>query len=357
MTAGGQTLYRKSGETVMDNGREKLTWKDAKTVLHQCIKEAGSIAVSGHVNPDGDCIGACLGLYSYVKECCPEKQIDVYLEEFGPRFFLLNYADRIRHDCGQRAPYDLFIALDCSDAQRLGPFQEELQRAEKQICIDHHASNEGFADLCVIDSDASSTCEILYRLFEKDAIGFDTAQCLYLGIVHDTGVFKHSNTTKRVMEIAGSLIQKGVRPDRIIDETFYKKTYLQNQILGRALVDSVLALDGRVIYSVIPREEMALYGIKPDDLDGVIDQLRVTEGVSCAVLISERDEETFKVSLRSNDALDVSQVARHFDGGGHVKAAGCTVRGPIKDVLASLLEQLERQLAIDGIRPGSEKKV
>ncbi len=343
MTATRPMLYQTKEEAGRGKVREKLSWRTAREALHQAIEGAGTIAVSGHVNPDGDCIGACLGLYTYLKDRFRGKQVHVYLNEIGSRFFLLKYADHIRHEDACEAPFDLYIALDCSDSDRLGAYEEAFLRARKQICIDHHASNVGFADLCVIDAAASSTCEILSRLFEKEAVSLDCAQCLYLGIVHDTGVFKHSNTTKRVMEIAGSLIQKGVRPDRIIDETFYKKSYLQNQILGRALVDSVLALDGRVIYSVILRKEMVLYGIVPDDLDGIIDQLRVTEGVSCAMLLSEREEGSFKVSLRSNDALDVSRIAGHFGGGGHVKAAGCTIDGPINDVIASLLAQIKKQ--------------
>lgn len=210
--------------------------------------------------------------------------------------------------------------------------------------MDHHISNQGFGDLKIIDADASSTCEILCDIFDEKKISFDTAQCLYLGIVHDTGVFKHSNTTRKVMEIAGRLIEKGVRPDFIIDETFYKKTYIQNQILGRALMESILLLDGKIIFSVIKQKDMKFYGIESDDLDGIIDQLRVTEGVECALFLYEKAEGQFKVSLRSNGKVDVRKIAENFGGGGHIKAAGCTVEGNVRDIVNNITPFIEQQI-------------
>ena len=322
---------------------KKIT-RQAVSLFHRKIKEAERIAISGHINPDGDCVGACLGLCAYILDLDPKKKVDILLEPISEKFRFLAYADHIMQEKTEEEPYDLYFSLDCSDKERLGAFQKLFEEARFTICVDHHISNQGFGDLRFIDADASSTWEILYDILEEKKISFDTAQCLYLGIVHDTGVFKHSNTTRKVMEIAGALIDKGVRPDFIIDETFYKKTYIQNQILGRALMESILLLDGRIIFSAIKKKDMDFYGIESGDLDGVIDQLRVTEGVECALFLYEKTEGQFKVSLRSNGKVDVRKIAEQFGGGGHVKAAGCTVEGNVRDIVNSISPLIDQQL-------------
>lgn len=324
----------------------KVTSQKAE-LFHRRIEEAERIAISGHINPDGDCVGACLGLYTYILDLHPEKDVDLLLEPVSSKFHFLKYADRIAQEKERGGSYDLYISLDCSDEERLGPFRTYFADAEYKICVDHHISNQGFGDLTFIDAEASSTCEVLYDIFEEEKITFDTAQCLYLGIVHDTGVFKHSNTTRKVMEIAGALIDKGVRPDFIIDETFYKKTYIQNQILGRALMESILLLNGKIIFSAIKKKDMDFYGIDSKDLEGVIDQLRVTEGVECALFLYEKVEGEFKVSMRSNGKVDVRKIAEQFGGGGHVRAAGCTMTGNVRDVVNNLTSYMEQQLTQD----------
>lgn len=311
------------------------------------IKKAKTIAISGHTNPDGDCIGACLGLCTYILDQYPNKKVDVLLEPVNKKFQFLKYADEIMHEKETPKPYDLYVSLDCSEPERLNQFQTCFEEAKDTICIDHHITNKGFGNLCFIDPEASSTCEILFRLLDYERISFDCAQDLYLGIVHDTGVFKHSNTTRSVMEIAGALIEKGVKPDFIIDETFYKKTYIQNQILGRALMESILLLDGQMIFSVITKKDFDLYEITSDDLEGIIDQLRVTEGVECALFLYEKQSGEYKVSMRSNGKVDVSKIARTFGGGGHVRAAGCTMTGNVRDIINNISLHVDHQLNQD----------
>ena len=123
------------------------------------------------------------------------------------------------------------------------------------IGIDHHISNDGFGDFYKIDPQASATCEVLCQIFEEDKISKECAQCLYTGIVHDTGVFKHSNTTRKTMEYAGMLLEKGVSTTKIIDETFYQKTFVQNQLLGKALLKSQLYADGQIIISNLSEQD------------------------------------------------------------------------------------------------------
>jgi len=241
-------------------------------------------------------------------------------------------------------PYDLFFSLDCSDTDRLHDFKGYFEEAKYKICVDHHFTNEGFGDLRFIVPDASSTCEVLFDMFDWDKISLECAQDLYMGIVHDTGVFKHTNTTRKTMETAGALLEKGIHSEDIIDRTFYKKSYVQNQILGRALMESIVLLHGKVIFSIVRKRDFDFYGIDSSDLDGIIDQLRVTDGIECAILLYEKEDGNYKVSMRSNDAVDVSAIAKIFGGGGHIKAAGCTVHGQPRDIVMNITHMVEHQL-------------
>ena len=195
-----------------------------------------------------------------------------------------------------------------------------------------------------MSAEASATCELLYDQLEADKISRETAECIYTGILHDTNVFKNSNTTEKTMAVAGKMMAAGIDFGRIIDESFYKKTYVQNQILGRALLESVTFLDGKCIFGALRQKDMNFYGVTSADLDGIVDQLRVTEGVECAIFLYETENHVFKVSMRSNHLVDVSKVAAFFGGGGHVRAAGCTMSGSVYDVINNLSSHIEQQL-------------
>lgn len=303
-----------------------------------------TVAIAGHVRPDGDCAGSCLGLYNYIKECFQDIEVDVYLEEISEVFHFMNDSDKIDSLYQKEKEYDLFIALDSGDKERLGNAVKYFERAKKTICIDHHISNKGYATINHIVTDASSTCEIIYTLLEEEKVSKNVAEALYTGIVHDTGVFQYSNTSELTMNIAGKLMGKGIEFSRIIEETFYKKTYVQNQILGRALLESILLLKGKVIMSALRKADMVFYGVTSKDLEGIVSQLRVTEGCECAIFLYETGNHEYKVSLRSSDNVDVSKIASYFGGGGHKKASGCTMIGTIHDVVNNLSLHIERQL-------------
>ncbi|SHO49747.1 DHH family phosphoesterase [Anaerocolumna xylanovorans] len=311
------------------------------------LKEVGnvnSIGIAGHMRPDGDCAGSCLALYRYLSQIKKDTQVDIYLEEIPEKLQITKDAKKIRQTNNEGKVYDVFIALDSGSLDRLGFAEEYFKRAAKTINIDHHISNTNFAQINHVVPDASSTCEVLYELMEKEYIDLTIANALYMGIIHDTGVFKHSNTTKRTMEIAGALIEKGVPFSEMIDETFYRKDYHQNQILGRCLLESIFLLDGRCIVSSLSRKMMEFYEVESSDLDGIIDQLRITKGVEVAILIYESDFHECKVSMRSNGAVDVRKIAVYYGGGGHVRAAGCTMHGTFHDVVNNLTPHIEFQL-------------
>ena len=165
-------------------------------------------------------------------------------------------------------------------------------------------------------------------------------------MVHDSGVFKYSNTSRRTMEIAGVLIEKGVETTDLIDKTFYSKTYKQNQILGRVLMESILALDGKVVIGCISQKVEAFYEATSEDYEGIVEQMRITQGVEVAIFLHETSPMVYKVSMRANDMVDVSKIATMFGGGGHIKAAGCSMSGSYYDVVNALLEQINNQLQI-----------
>ena len=303
-----------------------------------------TVAISGHIRPDGDCIGSCLGVWNYIQDNYPDIQADVYLEQIVPKFRFLKGADLVKTDCSEERNYDLFISLDASDRERLGETVKYLDTAKRSVCVDHHITNPGFADENWIVADASSASELAWEIMEEEKISKRTAEALYMGIAHDTGVFQYSNTSPKTMQIAGSLIAKGINFSQIVDNTFYKKTYIQNQILGRALVESILLLDGRIIVGRVRQKDMEFYGAIPADLDGIVSQLRVTDGVEVAIFLYETGNHQYKVSLRSNGQVDVSAVCAYFGGGGHVKAAGCTMYGTVYDVINNLTLHIEKQL-------------
>ncbi len=311
-------------------------------ILEEC-RGAARIGISGHVRPDGDCVGSCLALYLYLKKCLPHAEIRVFLEKPADIFREIAGFDKIDSTFGEQKPFDVFFALDCT-SERLGDGEKYFLSAAKKINIDHHISNQGCGDCNLVRPDLGATCELLYDLMDKEVLDQEIAMALYIGIIHDTGVFQYSNTTADTLKRAAHLVSFGFDFPRLIEETFYQKTYLQTQIMGRALMESVRFLDGRCIVSVIDRKTMDFYNAEPKDLDGIVNQLRNIKGVHCAIFMYETDVLEYKVSMRSDNRVDVAKVAAYFGGGGHMRAAGCTMKGTFHDCVNNLSLHIEEQL-------------
>lgn len=312
--------------------------------LDEELRNVGSVAILGHIRPDGDCIGSCLALYHYIKAYFPQIEATVYLQEFLPEYLMLKDADKVVHTAEEERVYDLCFSLDSADKARHGEFVKYFDTAKKTVGIDHHISNQGFADKHLIDSTAGATAEILHELIGKEKLTKEIAECLYLGIAHDTGVFRYSNATPRTFRNVAELLETGIDAAKIIDVTFYQKTYAQNRILGHTLQDSILLLDGQVIAGVVRLKDMEEFGVTQKDLDGIVSQLRYTKGTEVAIFLYEIESQRYKVSMRSNGVVNVSKIASYFGGGGHVKAAGCEMSGSYYDVLNNLTLQIEAQL-------------
>lgn len=313
-----------------------------KKILDE-VRGTKSVAISGHIRPDGDCVGSCMGLYLYLSKELPETTVDVFLEKPSDVFNCIQNMDAIKDAAQYRdAEYDVFIALDCSK-DRMGDAEIIFDHAKKTINIDHHISNSGCGDVNYLRADASSASELVYELLDAEKLDEEIAKALYIGIIHDTGVFQYSNTAPETLITASELVKYGFNFPEIIEETFYEKTYVQNQIMGRALLESILFMDGRCIVAVISKEMMNFYGVTGKDLDGIINQMRNTKGVECAIFLYELDNMEYKVSMRSGGRINVSVIAQFFGGGGHVRAAGCTVKGTAHDVINNISAQIELQ--------------
>lgn len=311
------------------------------------VKDAKTIGISGHIRPDGDCVGACMALYLYLKKVYPEKEVELFLEQPSEVFRCIKDIDQIRTDLEEGAEkegdFDVFIALDTAK-ERLGAAEALFDRAGKTINIDHHVSNPGSGMVNYIDTQASSTSELVFDVMEEDEIDVEIAKAIYIGIVHDTGVFRYSNTSSKTMAIGAKLLSFGFDHSDLIEKTFYEKTYVQNLLLGRALLESILIMDGKCIVSAIGKRTLDFYQASPKDLEGVVSQLNQTEGTECTIFMYQTGVQEYKVSLRSKGKVDVAQVAQYFDGGGHVRAAGCTMNGTFYDVVNNLTLHIERQL-------------
>lgn len=314
------------------------------TGLREIAQGAETILIAGHLRPDGDCVGAAVAAYLYLKKIYPEAQIDAYVEKVPEVYRFLDTEHTIFVSQLPNHPVDLFLSLDSSTKDRLGEAEHLFDTAARTACIDHHVSNLGYAMENFVEAGSSSTCEVLYGLMEEELIDLPIAEAIYIGIIMDTGVFRYSSTSKKTMEIAGSLMEKGVPFWKYIDECFYQRTYTQTQLLGRTLLTSMRLMEGRVIVATVTRRMLEFYGAQTEDIEGIIDQLRVTKGVEVALLLQEIDDQLYKVSMRSNTFVDVSRIAVYFGGGGHVKAAGCTMRGSLHDVVNNITEHIEFQM-------------
>ncbi|MBQ2116767.1 MAG: bifunctional oligoribonuclease/PAP phosphatase NrnA [Lachnospiraceae bacterium] len=312
-------------------------------LLKEC-EGAQSIVISGHVRPDGDCVGSCMAAYLYLKKAMPSADIKVCIEKPASVFECIKDFELIDSSFSVEAPVDVMIALDC-EKSRLGEAEEIFKLAKKTINIDHHISNEhGCGNINYVVPSASSTSELIYDVMDKSYMDMDIAKAVYIGIVHDTGVFKYSNTSPKTLRIAAELIEYGFDFPSIIDETFYEKTFVQNQILGRALLESIMFMDGKCIVSYVNQSTLDFYNATPTDLEGIVNQLRIIKGVECAIFMYQVGNLEYKVSLRSCKYVDVSKVASYFGGGGHVRAAGCTMNGTFHDVINNISGQIEKQM-------------
>lgn len=314
--------------------------------IEDLLSGAKSVAIAGHVSPDGDCIGSCLGLWNYIADNFPEIHADVYMQEIPGIYKFLKGSDKLITSChkGDAAKYDRLFVLDISSYDRIGVASHIFDEIGMTICLDHHRTNNGSYTFFCNRPDVSSTSEVLFSFLDPDKISVNCAEALYMGMAHDTGVFRYPATTGDTMRIAAFLMEKGINFSKIIDETFYQKSHLQQVITGRILESSRLYLDGRLIIGTVTKQERHELGLKASDLDGIVSLLRNTIGVEVSVLLYELDDGDIKASFRSREIVDVSEVCAMFAGGGHIRAAGCKMKGSIEEIVEKIVPLIKERL-------------
>ena len=314
--------------------------------IRELVKKCIRIGITGHENPDGDCTGACCGLALYLRKVMPDAVVDIYLEQ--PADSLVRNipgADTIISEVtGNEENYDAFIVLD-SAPSRVGKPLELYMRAGLKINIDHHRTNPGAEDTeCYIDGKASSACELVYEVIEQSEIDAQIAQALYVGIVTDTGVFQYSNTSESTMIAAGHLMRYGFDHTAVIREVFFERTLLQARALGTALIKAGTFLEGKLIMCVLDKRTIDELGAGRKDLDGISAQLLLTEGADCSVFLHETEPGVWRASMRSLHVTDVSRIASKHEGGGHLRAAGFTIRTDIHTAIEDIKDDIAQQL-------------
>ncbi|MCQ2542997.1 MAG: bifunctional oligoribonuclease/PAP phosphatase NrnA [Lachnospiraceae bacterium] len=303
------------------------------------VKDYNSIAVSGHIKPDGDSIGSCIAMTLYLRKVFPDKDIRLFLEEVPECFKGIEGIDNVDSSFAGLEP-EVYILIDATP-DRMGAGEKLYNSAKKRINIDHHISNaDGSGDVNYIDPKASSAAELVFRLIDKERLDKVIASWIYIGIVHDTGIFKFPSTSPDTMRAVVRLMEEGLDCQFLIDKTFYEKTYAQNIACAKIVEKSKLYLKDKVILGAISLREMIDQNITKNDFDGVINQLRITEGTEVAIFMYPINDVTMKVSLRSKRKVDVAEICQQFGGGGHIRAAGYYRKGTIDEITNELLEIL-----------------
>ena len=308
------------------------------------IKQADNIVIVTHESPDGDAIGSSLAVKLMLQEL--DKQADVIIPEYPRMFGFLPSANEIKEE-SDIEKYDLAISVDCGNFKRLAK-NEYFENAKKTIVIDHHGSNNMYGDLNYVNPVSPACCEILISMAEYFGIEIskEIGTCIMTGIITDTGGFQYSGVTPETFEFTADLLQKGVNVSDIYKRVLDTKTKSNFELMKRTIDRMEFFEEGKIAFTYITKEDEEKYKVEPGDHEGIVEIGRDIEGVEVSVFIRQRedDENLYKVSMRSNDYVNVSDVCLMFSGGGHEKAAGAIVQGDIEQVKQKVMNELEKVL-------------
>jgi bifunctional oligoribonuclease and PAP phosphatase NrnA len=309
--------------------------------------EAGrEFLITAHVDPDGDAVGSCLGLKLALNQL--GKTADVVLESPLPATLLfLPESGTIRRPEEIRKKYDAAFVLDSSSLDRAGNVAERcLNPGAKVAVIDHHWGNERFGDIRLVNPESSATAELVYDLIEllRVSISPEIAECLYTGILSDTGGFRYANTSSRTLRVAAKLVERGANAPRVAEALYATKTAPSLRILGLALASLETKSGGRIGAMTISRAMFEIAGATPEDADGIVQYAKSLVGARVGILVQEVAPNEIRASLRSDGTVDVNAVASRFGGGGHRNAAGLRVRGELERVRSDLFQALEQAM-------------
>ncbi len=309
------------------------------------LSQAGGVAIFPHVSADGDAIGSSLALAMALKKA--GKDVVVYMEENIPAVYrFLPGTELTRFYDPSDEIMDINLALDTGDVDRLGTRGEAFFKAPCTINIDHHVTNTKFALLNHVDEVSASTGEIVYTLLKKLKLSIDTdmATCLYTAVATDTGGFKYSNTTAETHRIASELVSTGIDIAELSQRIFDNTTYPKLKLTQKAIELLEFYENNRLAVVALSRADLLSMGASDEDCDGIVNIGRSVEGVEVSLLVKEKNAEEVRVNLRSKNYVDVSEVAAAFGGGGHKRAAGCTVNGTLQQVRELLIEAVKDRM-------------
>lgn len=306
------------------------------------VERANTIVILTHENPDGDAIGSSLALYNSLKKV--NKQVDVIIPEFARTFSFLPGADEIKKS-SEITNYDLAIALDCGDFKRLNGGTAYFENAKMTVSIDHHGTNTMFANLNYVDPTSPACAQILISLLKywEIDISKEIGECLITGIITDTGGFKYSNVKVETFEFAAELLSRGVNISKIYERVMQTVSLSRFQLSKIATERLELLEDGKIAFTYILREDEEKVKAEVGDYEGIVEQGRSIEGVEISVFLRQI-ENGYKASLRAGGNINVSDICMIFGGGGHEKAAGCTMPYSLEVAKEKLLQEIHLRL-------------
>jgi phosphoesterase RecJ-like protein len=317
--------------------------------LLQRVRAAGRVLITSHSNPDGDAIGSQLGLARVLRGL--GKSATIWTADPVPAIYAsLAGADRIHSGptppTGFPEAFDTLIVLECPSLDRTG-LADELDGLST-VNIDHHLGNQHYGEVNWIDTAAPAVGEMVQHLAADLHLPLDadTATCLYLALVSDTGNFRFSNATSRAFSSAADLVSSGASPEQVSRWLYETRPEGMLRLLGEMLSSLELAGDGRLATALLAPEMFERAGAKPSDAEGLVDYPRSIEGVETVALLRCPEPGKVKVSLRSrSDGIDVERIARRHGGGGHRNAAGCLLQGELSAVREQIRAEIEAALS------------
>lgn len=310
--------------------------------IWKAIEQGQRFFIAGHQNPDGDSLGCTLTMVSLLNRLGKTPYAYATPAVGNDLQFLPGLKNIHVNELPPEPDFDTVILLECSDRTRGGNLEAVLQKAKTVINIDHHLISDEYGNINYIDSSASSTAEIIFQLFEANEDGLlptaDEATCLYTGLETDTGRFLHSNTTAEALRVASALVALGADIAQINQVIYFTKPYIELKLLGRALEKMELRFDNKYSQIVLTRRDFEALGATAAQTQGIVSQPTMIPGVEVSALIKE-EADKISVNLRARNAVDVSQIAQKFGGGGHARASGFKVTGKaLEDVTGELAE-------------------
>lgn len=309
--------------------------------LSSKLKQEKSVALFCHIRPDGDTLGSALALSKALKNLGIRAQ--VFCDDLIPsRFFFLDAVKEIKREID--GEYSAFLAIDCADITRLGSFYEEFVNHTNTYSIDHHVSNTRYAKINYV-FDHSSNCENALSLIEELGVDVDKdiANLLAMGIMTDTGNFRHKNVTANTMHSAGKMVEKGADLNAIYYHMFTKQSKQRAKLFGQTMSKIRYFLDDRFAVATIRLNDLTQTGALPEETEGFVDFIMGVDCVEVGACIMELSNNKFKISFRSKGA-DVNAVASTFGGGGHVLASGCQINGEYEEVVDKITFAVSRYL-------------